>query len=414
MTNNNGDLLPALNVIPLNTGDDMALPPPPVPRTSQYPPPNPDLQEDVIQMMGPTVGQLEHYVVDGSLDTTEHPNTDISILEPRTPEGAPWPLPPDAPILHVVVKKERVAEMPEPSVEGPNVPTSLGPTQADIEEGAASDTTFNESVDSGAPPAAPRDHTYTSVGILAPDSTNNSTQVPSSSTNGPPSQVSLGVSSQTTTASADDEERVATLCSLPQEIIQHSAVLDAAYNNLMTRFFDKLRVTHAEWLCDLNTCRALVNKAIRKWTSEVHNQSCRLGSNPGTATYNVAMDTVRLLSNTLRKSVNEAENKFLESKRSHDARTEKNAAEVKEMQRSGIRDAIQVFLQECVRSCINYVGVEGNLDPWLAQFSTRVMDFQSRILARTAEFYNLPMELRTAAVLQQLDMFISTWPICCQ
>ena len=61
-----------------------------------------------------------------------------------------------------------------------------------------------------------------------------------------------------------------------------------------------------------------------------------------------------------------------------------------------------------MRSCINYVGIEGNLDPWLAQFSTRAMDFQSRILARTAEFCNLPMELRTAAVLQQLDMFIST------
>ena len=61
-----------------------------------------------------------------------------------------------------------------------------------------------------------------------------------------------------------------------------------------------------------------------------------------------------------------------------------------------------------MRSCINYVGIEGNLDPWLAQFSTRAMDFQSRILARTAEFYDLPMELRTAVVLQQLDMFIST------
>ena len=58
-------------------------------------------------------------------------------------------------------------------------------------------------------------------------------------------------------------------------------------------------------------------------------------------------------------------------------------------------------------SCINYVGIEGNLDPWLTQFSTRVMDFQSHVLARTAEFCDLLMELRTAAILQQLDMFIS-------
>ena len=54
------------------------------------------------------------------------------------------------------------------------------------------------------------------------------------------------------------------------------------------------------------------------------------------------------------------------------------------------------------------MGAEGNLDPWLAQFSTRAMDFQSRALARTAEFHDLPMDLRTAAVSQQLDMFLAT------
>ena len=53
------------------------------------------------------------------------------------------------------------------------------------------------------------------------------------------------------------------------------------------------------------------------------------------------------------------------------------------------------------------MGAEGNLDPWLAQFSTRAMDFQSRVLARTAEFHDLPMDLRTAAILQQLDMFLA-------
>ena len=84
----------------------MVPPPPPIPPLSQYPPPNPALQEDVIQMMGPTVGQLEHYVVDGSSDTTEHPNTDLPIPEPRTPEGAPRPPLPDAPLPPIVVKKE--------------------------------------------------------------------------------------------------------------------------------------------------------------------------------------------------------------------------------------------------------------------------------------------------------------------
>ena len=96
------------------------------------------------------------------------------------------------------------------------------------------------------------------------------------------------------------------------------------------------------------------------------------------------------------------------SKAEHDARVKEYATEIKETLEDGIQEAIQVFLRGCVGSCIHYVGIEGNLDPWLTQFSTHAMDFQSRILARTAEFYDLPMDLRTAAVLQQLDMFLAT------
>ena len=36
------------------------------------------------------------------------------------------------------------------------------------------------------------------------------------------------------------------------------------------------------------------------------------------------------------------------------------------------------------------------------------MGFQSRILTQTAEYASLPMELRSAAVMQQLEMFIAT------
>ena len=103
-------------------------------------------------MMGPMVGQLEHYVVDGSSDTAEQPNTDLPIQEPCTPEGAPRAPPPDAPLPPIVIKKEQVAQMPESSIDGPSVSTSLRPTQPDTEEGMASHTTFNESVDSGTPP----------------------------------------------------------------------------------------------------------------------------------------------------------------------------------------------------------------------------------------------------------------------
>ena len=54
------------------------------------------------------------------------------------------------------------------------------------------------------------------------------------------------------------------------------------------------------------------------------------------------------------------------------------------------------------------MGRQGNLDPWLAQVSSRAMGFQSRILTQTAEYAGLPMELRSAAVMQQLEMFIAT------
>ena len=58
VTNNNRDLLPRPNVIPLEMSHDIPSPTPPLPPQSGYQPPNPDLKQDIIQMMGPVVGQL--------------------------------------------------------------------------------------------------------------------------------------------------------------------------------------------------------------------------------------------------------------------------------------------------------------------------------------------------------------------
>ena len=354
VTNNDGDLLPALNVIPLETSDEMAPPPSPVPLPEQYPPPNPGLKQDVIQMMGPAVGQLERYVVDDSSDTEEQPATGAPIQAPYTPDGASSPPPPSR---HVIVK----AESPE--------------------EGMASDTTFNESVDSSAQPVISHDYIYPPITIQAPNGANDTTQEPASSTSDSKLPATVGTPSQTVIFSAD-AERVGSLCSLTQEIIQHSAVLDVAYNDLMVRFFDKLKVTHAERLSDLGACRMSVSNAVHEWTAEVQTRLSLMGSNPGAATYNVAVDTVRLLSNTLRHNISKAEDTFLASQTQHDAHVQQHAAEVKEMLEDGIREAVQVYLRGCVDFCICYVDAEGNLDPWLAQFSMHAMDFQSRILAR--------------------------------
>ena len=224
----------------------------------------------------------------------------------------------------------------------------------------------------------------------------------------PSTPIPSTVSNRTVVLATPRAGRVDLLCSLPLAIIRHSVVLDAAYKDLMTKFFDRLRLAHAERLTDLNTCRTSVNNAVRKWTKEVQTRAMLLGSNPGTSSYNVAVDTVRLLSNTLRRNVNNAEDVFLASRAEHDAAMKEHAAEIKQMLEEGIRDAIQAYLQGCVASCLEVVGDAGNLDPWLAQLTTRAMDFQSRVLAMTAEFSDLPMELRTAAVLQQMEMFIAT------
>ena len=75
---------------------------------------------------------------------------------------------------------------------------------------------------------------------------------------------------------------------------------------------------------------------------------------------------------------------------------------------TGTRDAVQAYLDGCVLTLLKYMGRQGNLDPWLAQVSSWAMGFQSRILTQTAEYAGLPMELQSAAVMQQLEMFIAT------
>ena len=199
VTNNNGDLLPRPNIIPLETPDDIPPPPPPLPPKSGYPPPNPDLKQDVIQMMGPAVCQLEHHIIDNSSDTEEQPAGDSSIQTHQTPKGAPPPPPPDAPPRHIVIKREPVGELPDPSTDDSNASTGLVPAQPNAEEDTALDTTFNESVDSGAQHAIPSDHTYPAIPIQAPDGAGDTTQQPTSSTSSTQPPVPPGTPSQTAT-----------------------------------------------------------------------------------------------------------------------------------------------------------------------------------------------------------------------
>ena len=99
---------------------------------------------------------------------------------------------------------------------------------------------------------------------------------------------------------------------------------------------------------------------------------------------------------------------YLVSKGAHDAHVQDHKATITAKLTTGIHDAVQAYLEGCVSTLLKYMGRQGNLDPWLAQVSSWAMGFQSRILMQTAEYAGLPMELWSAAVMQQLEMFIAT------
>ena len=238
-----------------------------------------------------------------------------------------------------------------------------------------------ESIETGARPTTPADHRYSFTGSQALDRDE---------------------------AEEDEPSWIRKVCNLPLELIGHLAILDNAHTQIMSNFFDHIRVTHAEHLCDLNTCKSSVTNALRRWTTAVQECTAVLGSNPGAATYNVAIDTVHMHSNQLRTSLQAAETAYLVSKGAHDARVQDHEATITAKLTTGIQDAVQAYLDSCVSTLLKYMGRQGNLDPWLAQVSSRAMGFQSRILTQTAEYAGLPMELRSAAVMQQLEMFIAT------
>ena len=209
-------------------------------------------------------------------------------------------------------------------------------------------------------------------------------------------------------AKEDEPSWIRKVCNLPLELIRHSAILDDAHTQIMSNFFDHIHVTHAEHLCNLNSCKSSVTNALRRWTTAVQESTTALGSNPGAATYNVAVDTVCMHSNELRTSLQAVEMAYLVSKESHDARVQDHEATITAKLTTSIRDAVQAYLDGCVSTLLKYMGRQGNLDPWLAQVSSRAMGFQSQILTQTAEYAGVPMELRSATVMQQLEMFIVT------
>ena len=145
----------------------------------------------------------------------------------------------------VVIKKELHAHVdgaPAVRAEGDDGTTVLVtsspkqvPPETNVEGDLASDTTLSESIKTGAPPTTPADHSYTSTGSQVLDRDE---------------------------AEEDEPSWIRKVCNLLLELIGHSAVLDDAHTQIMSNFFDHIRVTHAEHLCDLNTCKSSVTNAL--------------------------------------------------------------------------------------------------------------------------------------------------------
>ena len=173
-------------------------------------------------------------------------------------------------------------------------------------------------------------------------------------------------------------------------------------------FFLHICVKHAESLGDLNACKVAVNKAVQLWTDAISWLTGSLGSFPGVSSYNQSMDNLWLCSQALQWEINLAEKQYL-NKRKEKA---ENAAETKtawkERVREQVSQAIHQYMQAADQAILISLGPNGDHAPWLAQITTWACDFQSWIMSALADYSDIPMELWCVAVLQQLDMFLST------
>ena len=65
-------------------------------------------------------------------------------------------------------------------------------------------------------------------------------------------------------------------------------------------------------------------------------------------------------------------------------------------------------MQAAGRAILISLGPNGDHAPWLAQITAWACDFQSQIMSAVADYLDFPTELWCMAILQQLDMFLST------
>ena len=253
---NEGDLVPALNTIPVRTYEEGDEPPKtsnksPVPDSTH----NATLvstmgdEPDRVVFVGPAQFQMADVLVPGSPEEQR----DTTLDETTPPSTAPavqiFPdMPPRRVVVktpeHVVIKKELHAHVDGATAvraeggDGTTVLVTSSPKQVlpgtNLEGDLASDTTLSESIETGSRPTTPADHSYSFTGSQVLDRDE---------------------------AEEDEPSWIRKVCNLPLKLIGHSAILDDAHTQIMSNC-DHIHVTHAEHLCDLNTCKSSLNNAL--------------------------------------------------------------------------------------------------------------------------------------------------------
>ena len=133
-----------------------------------------------------------------------------------------------------------------------------------------------------------------------------------------------------------------------------------------------------------------------------------LGSFPRVSSYNQSVDNLHLCLQALRWEINIAEKEYLTKRKKKADNVDKTKAAWKERVWKQVSQAIHQYLQVASQAVLISLSPNGDHAPWLAQVTTQACDFQSQIMWMVADYSDIPMELWCVAVLQQLDMFLST------
>ena len=126
------------------------------------------------------------------------------------------------------------------------------------------------------------------------------------------------------------------------------------------------------------------------------------------SSYNQSVDNLWLCSQALRREINLAEKQYLEKREAKAENAAKTKAAWKERVQEQVSQAIHQYMQAASQAILISLGPSGDHAPWLAQITARACDFQSWVMSAVVDYSGIPMELWCTAVLQQLDMFLST------